>query len=84
MDFSAGVVGFVTGLFPAFVPPDWLTNLDGTWNTVMDALGGISPWVSWSLLFAVVSASIGVWAACVLWKATLRLLAFIPEFGGAG
>lgn len=88
---TTAVLGLVTGfatwiasLWPPLVLPDWLVNLDGTFNQVTSAISGLGAWIDWGLLVTIVGFALTVWIACVIFKVVLRVLSYLPLFGGAG
>ncbi len=83
---SVGVLvgDWFVSLFPADDAPSWWVDFDGLVNTVLSQLNGVSVWVDWGYVIAVVGVVLAVWLASFIVKIVRAIAAHIPLFGGAG
>lgn len=79
-----GVSGWLAEQMPDDELPDFLVNLDGMVNDVIDNVDGIAVWADWVYILAVVSAVVLFWGLAFVVKIIRALLAHVPLFGGAG
>lgn len=84
MTIGSGLVTFITGLFPDWEPPEWLTGVDATVNDMGDSVGSLGAWADFNLLSIVATGTIGTYVVCFIIKLLLRAASHSPVSGGAG
>lgn len=78
------VARWFVGLFPEGSPPEFLATVDDKWNSVTAGASGIGVWVDWTYVLVVLTAVLGVYVITFGVKVALKIVAFIPFFGGSG
>lgn len=84
MKLGADIAAWFAGIFPVWVVPDQLMNVDDALNGLFAGLSGFGPWVDWAFVATVAAIPLGVWAVGLLVKISRAALAHIPWIGGKG
>ncbi len=79
-----GIATWFIGLIPNVQLPDNVLHLDTTIDSLTAALGGLSPWVPWAILFAGATLSVSTWGVCLLIKLVRAAVSYVPVVGGSG
>jgi hypothetical protein len=85
INIGVSVTTWFFGLFgKGWDEPDWLKNLPGLWNGFIDSASGMSVWIPWTVLLAVLAVNSAAWVSMFVVKIVMKGAAFLPFVGGSG
>lgn len=79
----AGLASFIASLFGDLEAPAWLSEGGGAVEQLVGLGQGLSPWVPWTLIFAVVGAILAGMVVGFLIKVVRIVASFLTAGGGS-
>lgn len=84
VSIGTSVAAWFATIFPTWDIPASMTNPGGVIAGIWANFNGLSPWVNWAVLTAVVVGVLGTYLVMFTIKLVRAIASYLPFFGGAG